>query len=309
MKLTRRSFIQIGSIATAWFLSPFKKLVAREKAISLTIIAPHRSCCYIYNPGLDIEGVRSHVFGQLNIIKGGEITRIEHGEERLITKPNFEYRVHEDTHDFEKEWTEQGLYRVEQVAGVRIPSIKEEDRTTKAWNLKDGNWFLEDLMLETSSRGEMVYLENHHIIVHPAQEIIESIGHSFNPRGYRLLAHIKEWDDKIVDIEGINSLLRATTLKDRIRNLDILPTAAWRMTSVLRKYLYPVLHSYESFANNELNERILRFKDGRMIHLDGYTRNLQILLNRKIDLKTIELPSIILPDDLGKIIQAIIKSS
>lgn len=74
MKFSRRSFLQVSSAVGTWFVAPFRKIVKAKP-----IAAPNSSppgCCYVYNPGMDIDGIGHLVFGQTHLIKGGVITKI-----------------------------------------------------------------------------------------------------------------------------------------------------------------------------------------------------------------------------------------
>src|SRR5512143_1001743 len=91
MKLTRRTFL--GAIAAATLTAKDVFGFFRKKDADLrheatvdylkahTQGAPHKSCTYIYNAGMDYEGILQHTFGNIGHLPGGKVTRIDQCEE------------------------------------------------------------------------------------------------------------------------------------------------------------------------------------------------------------------------------------
>ena len=259
--MRRRTFIQLVSTAVAFVTSPlrvFSRPPAAATALAL-IPAPHRSYLYVYNPGLDLDGVDAYTFGRLKTIRGGCIMRITEAEEWLVAAPeNYEDNIH-----FERR----------PVVGM----VRRAARTRLAEEAMTGGLYREERIETGASRLGWQEPELRYVVVHPAQEVLynlQSQGDLFS----RSLVHIKEWDDRPVDVEGINRLLAGTTIAERKRAVAALPVAAWRMTSVLRKHLLPALVAFQGNIGYVWLQHEHQIAQGAVAVADSYIRGL-IALN------------------------------
>lgn len=276
--ITRRLFNQLLAAATSCTALP-RRLFGRGSGGTEGLGAPsvssaphgsHVDICYVYNPGQDIAGIQQLMFGTLNVIKGGAVTRIDTAKESikhgvLVDSRYVEFQSREkyDGGVFfgEKRIAKSPLFYEEEVVASRYA----------AWTrFNESNGEFEDLDTPIIIERK----EKRDVIMHPASEIL----HAFSwDRAYNSLVHIKEWDGKQVDLKGVNEMIAGKTLKERTRALRALPTA-WRMTSPLRP------RALESIRIFEINRRehLLRAIAGTLT-IDTWQRESAALL--QIDLK------------------------
>ena len=224
--MRRRTFIQLVSTAVAFVTSPlrvFSRPAPAPVAIAVSIPAPHRSCLYVYNPGLDIDGVEAYPFGRLKTNRGGCITRITEGEEWLGLEP------------IQYEHPQTGWWKTDKLKAGWRPIVNE----TRERAIQTGLYRTE---VAKATQDQWGFYEPRYVVTHPAQEVLRDL-RSQRDLLSRSLVHIKEWDDKPVDVDGVNRLLAGATIKERMRAVVALPFAAWRMTSVLRKRWVSFTHS------------------------------------------------------------------
>jgi len=289
MKLTRRNFLKVTSAATAWLLSPFKRLIGDSKIIPDGVQKPvtsHRSCCYLYNAGSDIELPREMTFNQFGLIPGGQIIKIEQGEERLITKPVFESRSsHSDYRlSYEQEWLEKGLYRVEKVATAIYQPNTTGLYKGQEWYLDDnGDWKTREVEISVPKRDGSQIEEDTHVIVHPAKEIADNLI-TEGSRSHMTLVRIEEWDNRPVDLKSVNDLIQGKSLDDRQIALSKIPRS-WQMTRVLLNHLPKAIKDHRGVAYADLSRIKKEIQEGAYLHrrVDQYVLNLLALTGEPIE--------------------------
>lgn len=250
MRITRRLFTQLLAAS----LTLPRKLLgwSRDNAAGTGAVAdpsPRRSMqrvdrCYVYNPGIDIAGTQWLTFGTINVIKGGVVTCIETAKESIPSQ------VLEDSVLIEfyskKRWDDPGP--------VGEGWIKEDDSSISWYRMKDSRLTREAVAehswkVVAHNEERWVHLtEKRDVVVHPASEIFNALSYD---RAYNYLVRIKEWDDKQVDLKGVNEMIAGKTLKERARALRALPTA-WRMTSALRPIALRGTQEFETNRREEL---------------------------------------------------------
>ena len=217
---------------------------------------PHKSVCYVYNAGMDFEGIQGHTFGKYAVIPGGKVSRIEQCEEHtfrglhdwhvpgrsLYSQPGRFARYmgvkprkvgYEPSEGERKQAA--GLYRVERVKTGRSSHLDydslrhthpglankyydaPETLTDAEWDHINTSWYEEDLY------------EDRFVIVHPAREIADNLAESAS---YHEIVRLPFWDDKSVDLEWVNKLIAAETLEERIAKVSALRDE--KETSLLR---------------------------------------------------------------------------
>jgi hypothetical protein len=274
--MLRRTFTQIMGAAAAFIVSPFKakKTEAVPTPEPAVEVKSHKSCCYVYNPGPDIDGIGSHLFGQSHSIKGGVITRINSAEERLLHPP-VSYEVDEETKkkirslridpppeafisEYGRKMQGQGLFRIDRSSNIARPDNWE------SWP-KELKERIPDIWRNTPDR----LMETWYIITHPAKEMVDNLWYAVH-HNYCPVVHIKDWDDKDVDIKAINQLLAAPTIAGRINNVRALPMSSLRMTATLRQYLFKPLDDAIRIGKEHIERYIQDFSKGRRLGLDPY---------------------------------------
>lgn len=191
MKTTRRTFLGLLSALTLTAKDAFgffrkKETPTAEIEVTYSATPHHVPCCYIYNAGMDFEGVGSQTFGRLNVIRGGVITKITDLEEHI---------AHEAP-----PLTHGASMRIEKVVtGVANVRFKALDIGPRIWPTEEG---VEPEPL----------VESRTVIIHPALETSDSL--VIYSRGQ--IIPLPFWNDKEVDLEGVNALISADTFRERI---------------------------------------------------------------------------------------------
>lgn len=269
MKITRRLFNQLLAAISPALLLP-KKLLGRGRDNAVAIGAAtdpsprrgHVDICYVYNPGQDLAGVQYLTFGTVNVLKGGAVTRIETAKQSIRAES------------------------VEDARFVKLPEkpfIHENGVSRLAPRISINPFFYEETVIIgggywsplKSGEERWVYdTQKRDVIIHPASEILQSFSWD---RAYDHLVHIKDWDNKQVDLKGVNEMIAGKTLKERARAIRALP-AAWRMTSSVRS---PVLQGMKHFEATR-REQLVRAISGTFT-VDTWQRESAFLLG--IDLR------------------------
>ena len=274
MKTTRRTFIGTLSVAILTAReafaarSFFQKKALTPRSFSDPYVGPpkqgepHKSVAYVYNAGMDFD-VRDHTFGQIPMIPGGKVTRIEQCEEwsargidewnerpgrPLYTQPGRFGRIFgmkprltgwQPSEGEQKQAA--GLYRLERV-------IVGRERMTDRWLEKKHL----DRMIPDPRENEPIY-EDRYVIVHSALEIALNLQEW--SRWQIVVLHF--WNDKEVDVDWVNGLIAADTLQQRIEKASALRTQRESSLLTLRAALLPVLALYAKKLRNQLAQNIV----------------------------------------------------
>lgn len=233
--MKRRSFIQLTSAAllTAkgllrWGNGPAPQTLAAQTVTPRVESA--KQCCYVYNPGMDIDGVWD-LTRQIRTIPGGVVTRIANAEEWLDAN-----RVGHDWDEYQREsGNDDAKHRP---LSERYASPGNDVRIEEI-----------DVYWDTEKRV---------VITHPARELADNLIGQLTWRASSPvnLIEIKEWRDRPVDLKHVNGQIAGTTYETRERALCALPRA-WRMSNVLRDQAIESLRDNKQRVGDILKRRLI----------------------------------------------------
>ncbi len=218
MGITRRTFIAILGAATAMVKDAFGSFGKKGATPGTPLLGPppqgepHKSVCYVYNAGMDFDGVQRHTFGMHSTIPGGQVTRIEQCEDWTARCVD-EYGLDDDIEPGKPVYSDVG--RLGRFMGIRPRLIGYEPSKGELAQAA-GLYRIEQVRVSPPPDKEWSF-EKRFVIVHPAQEIAENLA-SIASDGQ--IVRLSFWDGKEVDLDWVNRLIAADTFQGRIAKVS-----------------------------------------------------------------------------------------